>query len=274
MAELPVSLAGVRGLLKELEVSAREHGVLAVGGARELAAVLRRELSAGAAEGAVRAGDSPEGAAVLLYVLGRDPGEDDETALRRARRARVPVIAIAAGPVSDDVSIPYVLATDVVRVGSGRGFPLDVIARAVAARVDEDAAPLAGRIPLLREAVADRLVSSFSRKNGLFAAAVFLPGADLPVLALNQLRLVLRLAQAYGHADVRERLPELVAALGAGVGLRTAARELLDRVPVAGWFVKGAVAYGGTRALGEATRQRFELVSPTPPPAAGGPAGP
>jgi uncharacterized protein (DUF697 family) len=84
------------------------------------------------------------------------------------------------------------------------------------------------------------------------------PGADLPVLALNQVRMLLLLDQAYGlELDPRERLPEIVAAVGAGLGLRTVARELLDFVPVAGWAVKGGVAYAGTRALGEAATRRL-----------------
>jgi uncharacterized protein (DUF697 family) len=269
---LPVSATAIRGLLKEVEVSGQPAS-LAVGGARELAAVLRRSLGEGAAEGAVRVSDSPEGAAVLVYVLGHEPTEEDEEALKRARRARTPIVVVAAGPVSDDVSIPYVLATDVVRVAPGQGFPLHAIADTIAGRLGEDAAPLAGRVPLLREAVARQLVSSFARKNGVFAAAVFIEGADLPVLTLNQLRLVLRLAQVYGQDAGRERMPELAATIGAGMGFRTAAYELLGLVPVAGWLVKGAVAYVGTRALGEAAIRRFELAA-KPRPAAGAPVAP
>jgi hypothetical protein len=127
-------------------------------------------------------------------------------------------------------------------------------------------------------------VASFARRNGLLAAAVWRragsdgggaaaarpegqaarggrAGADLPVLALNQLRLVLRIAQAYGVENVRERMPELAATLGAGFGLRAAARELLDLVPVAGWLVKGGVAYAGTRGLGEAAVRRFSAAA-------------
>src|SRR5947209_1204469 len=116
---------------------------------------------------------------------------------------------------------------------------------------------------VLRRAVCERLVATFSRKNGIVGAAVFLPGVDLPVLALNELRLVLRLEQAYGlEIDPRERLPEIAATLGAGFGMRALARELLDLVPVAGWAVKGAVAYAGTRALGEAAVRRLEAVGP------------
>jgi uncharacterized protein (DUF697 family) len=116
-------------------------------------------------------------------------------------------------------------------------------------------------VPLLREAVSEQLVASFARKNGIVAAAVWIPGTDLPVLALNELRLVLRLAQAHGAADnVAERLPELVATLGAALGLRAVAREALGVVPGGGWFVKAGVAYAGTRALGEAARLRFALA--------------
>src|SRR6185437_621064 len=154
---------------------------------------------------------------------------------------------------SEDTPIPYVLATAVAWAGLGDAFPLEAIARVIAARLGEHGAPLAARVPLLREAVGEQLVSSFARKNGIVAAAVWIPGADLPVLALNELRLVLRLAQAHDAAgDVRDRLPELAATLGAAFGLRALAREVLGLVPAAGWAVKASVAYAGTRAVGEA----------------------
>jgi uncharacterized protein (DUF697 family) len=122
---------------------------------------------------------------------------------------------------------------------------------------------LAARLPVLRRAVCDRIVASFARKNGILGAAVFVPGADLPVLALNQVRMLLLLDQAYGlelDPVTKARSAEILATVGAGLGLRAAARELLDFVPVAGWLVKGGVAYAGTRALGEAAIRRLELV--------------
>jgi uncharacterized protein (DUF697 family) len=261
----PISLAALRRLLTEIESSGRREHVLAVGGASELAPVLRQQfLRNGADPAAVRLGE-PEGADVYVHVLTGELSGDDEAVLRRAWRARVPVIAVVVGPAGGD-SLPYVLATDVVTVVAGGGFPLETIARAIAARLGEYGVPLAGRVPLLRAAVSEQLVESFARKNGLVGAAVFIPGADLPVLALNQIRLVLRLAQAYGEESGAERLPELVATLGAGFGLRALARELLGFVTVGGWALKSAIAYGGTRALGEAARQRFELA-PTRRPA-------
>ncbi|HEU5243815.1 MAG TPA: hypothetical protein VFU33_05380 [Gaiellaceae bacterium] len=256
---LPVSAGAIRKLLAEVAAAGRREDVLAVGGASELAPVLRQQLLRGRAEpGAVRLGD-PENADVYVHVLAGAPRDEDVALLRRARRARVPGIAIAVG-FADAPAIPYVLATDLISVGAAQAFPLEAIARAIAGRLGEHGAPLAARVPLLREAVSEQLVTSFARRNGIVAAAVWSRGADLPVLALNELRLVLRLAQAHGAAgDIGERLPELAATLCAGFGLRALARELLDLVPGAEWAVKGVVGYGGTLALGEAARMRFSL---------------
>jgi uncharacterized protein (DUF697 family) len=164
--------------------------------------------------------------------------------------------------------MPFVLATDVVRVEPGHGFDCGEIARAVADKLGEEATSLARRLPVLRPLVVKHLVESFSRKNALVGAAVFIPGVDLPVLTLNQIRMVLRICAAYGLEIDRQRAPELLATIGAGLGFRALARELLDLVPLLGWVIKGAVAYAGTRALGEATVRYCEArsdVTPQPP---------
>jgi len=192
-----------------------------------------------------------ENAAVLVWV-----GAPDEDALRAANRAGVPIVAV-----TDADEVPYVLATDLVRVPPGRGFPVDEIAHAVARKLGEDGTALAARLPALRRAVCDELIRSFAKKNAIIAAAVFIPGVDLPVLTLNQARLVLRIALAHGQEIDKDRALELLGVVGAGFGLRTVARELLDVVPVAGWAVKGAVAYAGTKAIGEAAVRYFEARS-------------
>ena len=259
----PVPIGVLRKLLKEVQASAQDEKPLAVGGARELAAVLRKELGRGG--GAGRGAEQRRaGGRRRLRPRARPRAE---------RGGRAGAETRAPGPRPDrrrrrrhgreDVSIPYVLATDVVRVHAGEGFSHEAIAQAIAGRLGEEGAPLAARLPFLRRAVCERLVAAFARKNGIVAAAVFVPGADLPVLARNQVRLLLRLDQAYGlELDPRSRAPEVLAVLAAGIGLRTVARELLDLVPVAGWAVKGAVAYAGTRALGEAAIRRLEAGVP------------
>jgi hypothetical protein len=280
---LPVSAGAIRKLLREIAASGSGEHVLAVGGATQHAPLLRQQLRRGGAEpAAVRLG-APEDAAAYVHVLAGEVRAEDVAVLRRAERARVPAIAVAVGFAADS-TIPYVLATDVVWVGAGQAFPLEAIAQALAARLGEHGAPLAARVPLLRDAVSEQLVAAFARKNGIVAAAAGPKDrarADLPLLALNEFRLVLRLAQAHdAPGEVGDRLPELAATLVVGFGLRALARELLGLSPTtdveggrgvsarrrrrlqqtAGWVLKAAVAYGGTRALGEAARARFALA--------------
>ena len=244
-------------LVKELRVAAEDMRPIQVSG--PLASQLEKELARGASGGAVRSGGRIEDAAVLVRVLGGKPTEEDERDLREEKRAKVPVVAVQTG--TEPFDIPYVLATDVVMCRPGAGFPVDEIAAAVAARLGEGGTALAARVPLLREPVCAELIERFSRQNGIIGVAVFMPGADFAVLTLNQLRLVLRLAAAHGLEVDQSRLPEVLATLGAGFGFRALARQVLGAVPVAGWAVKGGIAYAGTRALGEAAQLYFSQVA-------------
>jgi uncharacterized protein (DUF697 family) len=246
----------VLGLVRELRAAARDEGPLVVGGAPALAEALQRELGAGGRPGWVRGG-SPEGASALVYVLAAAPAEEDRRVLKEASLRGVPIVAVLAGPELDP-RVPYVLATDVVRVPAGSGFPVDEITRLLARRAGESVTSLAAALPALRPAVCEELIAMASRRNGLIGAAVFLPGTDFPVLTMNQLRLVLRLADAHGVEVDQQRVPEILAVIGSGLTFRTLARQVVGLLPVGGWAAKGAIAYGGTRALGEAARRYFE----------------
>ena len=234
-------------LVRELRRGAGDPRPLAVAGARELVPLLARELREGGESAAV-VEHRIDSAAVLIWV-----GAPDEGELRAASRGGIPIVAV-----TDAETMPYVLATDLVRVPPGRGFPIDEIAAAVARRLGEDGTSLAARLPVLREAVCDELIRSFSKRNALVSAAVFIPGVDMPVLTLNQARLVLRIALAHGQEIDNKRAVELLGVVGAGLGFRAVARELLDFVPVAGWAIKGAIAYAGTKAVGEAAVRYFQ----------------
>jgi uncharacterized protein (DUF697 family) len=244
MSVKPLALLSV---FREIRRGAGDERPLGVAGARELVPILARELRAGGDAAAV-VEQRVENIAALVWV-----GAPDEEQLRAASRAGIPIVAVTDVP-----SLPYVLAEDLVRVPPGQGFPIDQIAAAVARRLGEGGTALAARLPVLRHAVCKALIAHFAKRNAVVAAAVFVPGVDLPVLTLNQIRLVLRIALAYGQELDRERAVELLGVVGAGLGFRTVARELLDFVPVAGWAVKGAVAYSGTKAIGEAAIRYFE----------------
>lgn len=248
--------AAVWGLLKEAKAALDDARPLLVTGIR--ADELARGLAGGGAATAVRSSGSVGDAAALVRVLDGVATEADELELRAANRARVPIVVVQLGGTGGDV--PYVLATDVILCPSGAGFPVAELARALAHRLGDSGPALAARLPVLREAVCDGLIESFSRKNGLLGAAIVIPGADFPVLTLNQLRLVLRLASAHGVEVDQSRVLEILTTVGAGVGFRAAARRLLGAVPFAGWAVQGAIAYAGTRALGEAANRYFATL--------------
>lgn len=248
-----VSPMALWGLVKEMRIAAEDTLPLIISG--PLAAQLEKELSRGAAPGAVRVDGRPEDAGVFVRVLAGAPTPEDEKVLRAAGRVHVPVIAVQTG--TEIFDIPYVLATEVVMCSPGSGFPVKEIAHAVAARMGESGTGLAARLPVVREPLSEVLIEKFSRQNAIAAVAIFIPGADFPVLTLNQIRLVLRLGSAHGVKVDQERWPEVLATIGAALGFRTVARRLVSAIPVAGWLLKGTVAYAGTRAVGEAAHRYF-----------------
>jgi len=247
-------------LVREVRRGTSDSRPLAVAGARELVPLLARELRAGGDASAVVEQEFG-GAVALIWV-----GAPDEERLRKADRARIPIVAV-----TDAEAVPYVLADDLVRIEPGHGFPVDEIAAAVARRLGDGALGLAARLPVLRRALAAHLIRTTSRRNGLIGAAVFIPGVDMPILTFNQVRLVLRLAIAHGEQLDRNRAFELAGVVGVGFGFRAIARTLLDFVPLAGWAVKGAIAYTGTRAIGEAAVRYFDARSDDAAPSGPGP---
>jgi uncharacterized protein (DUF697 family) len=252
--KLPLGPAVVFNLFREVRKAARSRKPIVVAGARELAEALRRELVRDGDDTAVRA-SGVEGAAALVFVLAHDVTAEDERTLREADAHGVPIVVVGPDP---STPIPYVLATDVIPLRAGEGFPLEEVAALLGGKLDEEATQLAARLPVLRRGISDALISRVARQNAILGAAIFVPGADYPVLTLNQLRLLLRLALAHGQDIDARRAPEILAVIGGGLGFRALARQALSVVPVAGWAVKGAIAYTGTRALGEAALRYFE----------------
>lgn len=257
--KLPLAPFTVFKLLRELRSATSDRRPLVLGGARSLVDALRRELARDGDASALRvaSGDAGEGDAALVYVLADEPTEEDERALRAADLAGVPLLVVGPEPTAP---VPYVLATDILPLRPGEGFPLEQLGRLLAAKDEDAAVALAARLPAIRRGVAEALIARVARQNAVIAAAVFVPGVDFPVLTLNQLRLVLRLAAAYGQQIDLERLPEILGVVGTALGFRALARQALGVVPIAGWAVQGAVAYAGTRTLGEAAIRYFETL--------------
>jgi uncharacterized protein (DUF697 family) len=264
--KLPLNPMSVWSVVKELRSASEDFRPLLVAGAPEHAAAIRAALVEGGDPEAARdlsggplSAYDLEGAHVLVYAVdGPIPSEADEKVLRLAARKGVDVVCVLVGVPADDVpDIPLVPATDVVPVAPGEALPIGEIAERVAQLADETSHQLAARLPALRPAVVESIVKGFSLQNGVLGVAIFIPGADFPVLTLNQIRMVLRMAAAYGEELDRQSALEVLSVVGAGLGFRAVSRQLAGVVPGLGWVVKGGVAYAGTRAIGEAAAAFF-----------------
>lgn len=131
------------------------------------------------------------------------------------------------------------------------------------AEVARDYAIALGRTyPALRRAVARRVIERTAVENGLIGLAVFVPGADLPIMTLNQVRMILSLADLFGEEVHWDRIPELAMVVGSGVGFRAVARFLVRLFPGVGGLVKGGTGYAGTLALGWGAVRYFESGAP------------
>ena len=112
--------------------------------------------------------------------------------------------------------------------------------------------------PFMRRPLAIEAVQATSLQNAAIGLVPLIPGADLPIMTLNQAKMVLQIAAAYGHEMDQSRLVELAAVVGSAFLCRTLARELAEFIPVLGFIIRMGVAYGGTAALGYAVIDYYE----------------
>jgi hypothetical protein len=218
-------------------------------GASELALA----LSAGGDPGAVIVGFDPMQAVVAIRLIDGEASAAETAVLRRISRAETGLIVVQRGK----GRIPYVLPADIFEAGAE--LPTRDLLKAIAQHAADDGPALAARLPILRPAVARRLIASTAFANAVIAASTKMEQAQMPLLTFAQSRMVLMLGLSRG--DVLPRDPQQLA-LAAGpavagcVGMGFGARALVRRLPVNGRLVRAGVAYAGTRVLGEA-RLRF-----------------
>lgn len=117
---------------------------------------------------------------------------------------------------------------------------------------------LALAFPFVRRPLSLEAVSATSVQNAGIGFVAFIPGADLPLMTLNQAKMLLQIAAAYGEPMGAARAKELAAVVAGGVACRSVAREVAGIVPGVGWAVKAAVGYAGTYAMGQAAIEYFE----------------
>jgi uncharacterized protein (DUF697 family) len=125
-------------------------------------------------------------------------------------------------------------------------------------KLPDDRLVLARAFGFVRGPFIENAIRATSLQNAAIAAVFFLPGADMPLLTLNQAKLFLQIAAVYDRTLDRQRLGELAVLLLSGFGFRALARRFVGLVPVLGWAIRGGVGYTGTLAIGKAAQEYFE----------------
>lgn len=278
MGRLPLKPRKIISLVGEVQAQAGETGRLLIAGSDS--------VSVSAVAAALTQGAAPDTAAYMVASVPFNNG-DMAAALRQAGPAAVAMVVASSAELSSGwlkaglagmgkagASLVLVLTRApgvevtfpaagigprrVVSIAPDGTPPADVLAGAVVDAAGDAAVALAARLPSLREATCRQLIKRSARQNGVIGALFFIPGTDMPVMTLNEARMVLRIAAAHGEMVGTERALELLGVVGGGFGLRAIARQALNMLPGPGWVIKGGVAYGGTMAMGRAAKAYFD----------------
>lgn len=117
---------------------------------------------------------------------------------------------------------------------------------------------MAHAFPFVRRPLAIETVNMTSVQNAGIGVVAFIPGADMPIMTLNQAKMLLQIAAAYGQPMSVARAKELACIVGGAFACRALARNAVGVVPAFGWLVKGLIGYTGTLAMGHAAIEYFE----------------
>ncbi len=112
--------------------------------------------------------------------------------------------------------------------------------------------------PFVRRPLALEVVRATAMQNAGVGLLVFIPGADMPVMTLNQAKMLLQVAAAYGKSIDLDRAKELAALVAGALAARGVARKVVSAAPVIGVGVKVAIGYTATLAMGHAAIEYYE----------------
>ncbi len=193
-----------------------------------------------------------------LLLLGSGSHEVIPT-LEDLRSRAVPAVVIAVREAVGD--LPQLLEypeRDIVVGEDAVELVRGPVADWVMDRLPEKRVAIAHNFAFVRRAVAKEAMRATAWQNALIGGVGILPGTDMPLMTLNQGKMLLQMAAAYGQDLGPERIWELGAVVGGGFVFRALARQALTLVPGFGWAIKAGVAYSGTIAMGEAAIAYFE----------------
>ena len=199
---------------------------------------------------------------IVVLVAAGSAAADMAPIVRAVRGARHQVVALVEAPYGEWIDAAGVFDDEVARGLSGDHAGAPSLEDRVVRAAGNGAAALAVRLPAVRRAYCDHVVLANASQNAVIGAVVIIPGADMPAMTANQIRMVLKIAAVYGEQIGFDRALEILSVVGTAFVFRTLARQALDFVPGFGWALKGAVGFTATVALGEAAIAYFEAGAP------------
>ena len=181
------------------------------------------------------------------------------TGVRAAERQLVAFVPVPHGSWTDPAGV---LDDEVAHSLASDHGPTPTLENRIVRAAGDAASALVVQLPALRRAYCDHVVLANATQNAVIGAVVIIPGADMPAMTANQIRMVLKIAAAFGEELGLDRALEVLSVVGTAFVFRTLARQTLDFVPGFGWALKGAVGFTATVALGEAAIAYFEAGAP------------
>lgn len=110
---------------------------------------------------------------------------------------------------------------------------------------------LAANFDFVRSAVTAKCIKERSAQNAVIGAIPWGNGADMPLMAANQVLMTLDVAGAHGREAGTERLAEAAGVVGAAFASRALARKLVGKLPGLNWAIKAGIGAGATYAIGK-----------------------
>ena len=212
--------------------------------------------------------ENARNAAVILVLVDVTKGlrKEDRALFATLKKLNRPLI-VALNKIDtlnrDPEAIADELATelgvsDVIPISgkTGANVAEDLIPALIEAS-PEAALAIGRQLPEFRRVAAERLVRNAALIS-LAAGLEPIPLVDIPIILGNQVRMVLRLAAIYGEPLSAQYIRELVSAVAGGLAMRFVAEEASKAVPFGGDLVSGAIAAGGTWAMGRVAIEYFE----------------
>lgn len=268
VAKLPFNVSKLTDAWKEVSATTSEAAGVVLAGDQQLVGLAQQEFFAGGTLPAVwtrpvtELGEISTVPGELLVVLVQAEREADALdALAQSMPAGGVVLAVDEGEAATGKSSsPLQGCSRLSFTDSSAGWRR--LFAACVEQAGDHAVALGRRYPVLRAAAARRVVYRTAAQNALVGLVFFVPGADMPVMTLNQMKMVMSIAAIYGEEIGKERAIELVGVVGMGFGLRALARTFMRATPGFGMVFKACTGYTGTVALGLAAIGYFHKGAP------------